>query len=584
MPEPEVEAEVTAEVLEDAFYFEDIEPEQKSEDSDQYHEDDYYEDEDDYEAGSGGAGSGNALKIESTVSQELERQFGARLNVSALGRGAKKRKDKAQRATVDNVLDQRTRLMIYKMMQRGLFDRLDGCVSTGKEANVYRGVSPSRGDVALKVYKTSILEFKDRDQYVTGEFRFRQGYSKGNPRQMVALWAEKEYRNLSRLQNGYIPSPRPLFVQKHVLGIEFLGEESMAAPRLKDVDFVSITKSVLPQDHTQKDLQKALKKLIRRLYIDLLMCVRAMWFSCHLVHADLSEFNILFHNSQLYIIDVSQSVEHEHPNAFEFLRKDIHNVNAFFRSKLSFPVLSDIDTFFFITLSHADLISLVLPSKVTDVPSETEEPQDSAAINNKSARFLLKKMLKQRQKDIKSGNIETEMEEEIWRQVYIPFSLWELDAQDEFNGGSNSIQPLHVLQEDWFNTVVESMKLHTLEPDAEEVARIRRLERRRVTKLNRENTDESMRELKRQKKEERRLKRSEKEETDRTNRLDIKNQIGENTTAPDWDDKNLSNADKKRLRKEHKKKIKALQKQRRQNKACSKKEKQQKLKNSRRTK
>ncbi|KAG8694068.1 protein kinase rio1 [Ceratobasidium sp. 395] len=49
-----------------------------------------------------------------------------------------------------------------------------------------------------------------------------------------------------------------------------------------------------------------------------------------LVHADLSEYNILYHDAHLYIIDVSQSVEHDHPSAFDFLRNDIQNVEAFF--------------------------------------------------------------------------------------------------------------------------------------------------------------------------------------------------------------------------------------------------------------
>ena len=50
----------------------------------------------------------------------------------------------------------------------------------------------------FQVYKTSILVFKDRDKYVSGEFRFRHGYCKHNPRKMVKTWAEKEMRNLTR--------------------------------------------------------------------------------------------------------------------------------------------------------------------------------------------------------------------------------------------------------------------------------------------------------------------------------------------------------------------------------------------------
>jgi RIO kinase 1 len=40
---------------------------------------------------------------------------------------------------------------------------------------------------------------------VTGEFRYRRGYSKHNPRKMVATWAEKEMRNLSRMHRAGMP-------------------------------------------------------------------------------------------------------------------------------------------------------------------------------------------------------------------------------------------------------------------------------------------------------------------------------------------------------------------------------------------
>ncbi len=63
--------------------------------------------------------------------------------------------------------------------------------AAGKEANVYHAVaetgSQAAREFAIKIYKTSILTFKDRDRYVTGEFRFRRGYSKHNPRKMVCI-------------------------------------------------------------------------------------------------------------------------------------------------------------------------------------------------------------------------------------------------------------------------------------------------------------------------------------------------------------------------------------------------------------
>ena len=63
-----------------------------------------------------------------------------------------------------------------------------------------------------------------------------------------------------------------------------------------------------------------------------MLTIHKMYHDCKLVHADLSEYNILYHQQQLWIIDVSQSVEHDHPAAFEFLRKDLKNIGDFFGS------------------------------------------------------------------------------------------------------------------------------------------------------------------------------------------------------------------------------------------------------------
>lgn len=93
------------------------------------------------------------------------------------------------------------------------------------KANVYHALTPEKKDLALKIYKTSILVFKDRDKYVTGEYRFRRGYSRHNPRKMVRVWAEKEMRNLKRLVSAGIRCPEPIEVRENVLVMSFLGDE-----------------------------------------------------------------------------------------------------------------------------------------------------------------------------------------------------------------------------------------------------------------------------------------------------------------------------------------------------------------------
>ena len=247
--------------------------------------------------------------------------------------------DKSDRATSEQVLDPRTRMILLQMINRNVVSEVNGCLSTGKEANVYHALSIPQEDGseasvaplhrAIKVYKTSILVFKDRDKYVTGEYRFRQGYSKSNNRAMVKVWAEKEMRNLKRIYASGIPCPEPVQLRLHVLVMGFLGDKKGSpGPRLKGVELVG------------SDVEARWKLL----YLQLLGYMRILYQTCRLVHADLSEYNILYHNDKIWLIDVSQSVEHDHPRSLEFLRIDIKNISDFFRRKCV-NVLSEKTTF-----------------------------------------------------------------------------------------------------------------------------------------------------------------------------------------------------------------------------------------------
>ena len=240
----------------------------------------------------------------------------------------KRVRDKSQRATQQQVLDPKTRIILFKLINRHMIEGINGVISTGKEANVYHANSHDGVDKAVKIYKTSILTFKDRDKYVSGEFRFRYGYCRHNPRKMVRTWAEKEMRNLSRIYQSGIDCPKPYVLRSHVLVMDFIGTNGLPAPLLKDVE-LSESKA-------------------RQLYLDCILIMRRLFTVCKLVHSDLSEFNLLYNDSKLYVIDVSQSVESEHPMALEFLRKDCTNVNEFFRKK-SIPTMTTKELFDFIT-------------------------------------------------------------------------------------------------------------------------------------------------------------------------------------------------------------------------------------------
>lgn len=320
-------------------------------------------------------------------------KYGAKIADSSI-KGPKTTKDRANRATVEQVLDPRTMRFLGKIFNKGIITRINGCISTGKEANVYHGDhEETEKEYAVKIYKTSILVFKDRERYVDGEFRFRNQKNQSNPRKMVKLWAEKEFRNLKRLYLNGIPCPEPIELKSHVLVMQYLTKgKGQPSPKLKDHPFADVDEVV-------------------HYYHQMLFYMRRMYQECRLVHADLSEYNSIVHENKLYIIDVSQSVEPEHPMALDFLRMDIKNVNDFFRKKINvYP-------------------ERLLFQYITD-----------ASLRDNSDEALSKYLEAIPLKD----DHDNEVEDEIFRSVYLVRSLNQLDERD-FN--DFSLGKLNVLND-----------------------------------------------------------------------------------------------------------------------------------------
>ncbi|ENH69847.1 Serine/threonine-protein kinase rio1 [Fusarium oxysporum f. sp. cubense race 1] len=332
----------------------------------------------------------------------------AKLRLDTVKQDVEKDKDKADRATSEQVLDQRTRMILLQMINRGFVSEVHGAISTGKEANVYGAVlhDDQTGEAtqrAIKVYKTAILSFKDRERYITGEHRFKGGFDKGNNRKMVKLWAEKEFRNLRRIYTAGIPCPEPISLKLHVLVMGFLGDrKGWAYPRLRD--------ATLTGDDVDQQWYK--------LYVQLLGIMRRIYQVCRLVHADLSEYNILYHKEKLYIIDVSQSVEPDHPRSLEFLRMDIKNVGDFFRRK-GVDTLADRAIFNFITTPEGPV----------------EEPEMAKAIET---------LYETRADTSEDQAAQIEVDNEVFRNQYIPQTLEQVydiekDAQKVTQGEGNDL-------------------------------------------------------------------------------------------------------------------------------------------------
>jgi RIO kinase 1 len=220
-----------------------------------------------------------------------------------------------ERATVEEVFDQTTRLVVFSLLKTGVLYEVNGVISSGKEARVYWGITKENTDLAVKIYLTSSAEFKKGIlKYIEGDPRFKN--VKRDTRSLFTVWAQKEFRNLQEAGQAKVNVPKPLAVKSNVLVMEFIGKDGKSAPSLKEI---------LPKDP-------------ERIYKLLITNVTRLYQKAKLVHGDLSEYNILMWKNKPLIIDMSQSVSIEHPMANFMLTRDLNNLNRFF-SKLNVDII-----------------------------------------------------------------------------------------------------------------------------------------------------------------------------------------------------------------------------------------------------
>ncbi len=205
---------------------------------------------------------------------------------------------------INEVLDKPTVMTLYKMIKDHIVAYVNGSVSAGKESVLFWSVDDNDVDVALKIYLVSTSNFKKREPYIIGDPRFLN--VKKGTKNMVYLWAKKEFRNLSQCRNAGIPVPNPLYVTNNVLAMEFVGQGG------------SPEKLLLNSEVNGYDYQQAIS------------IIRDLYQKAKLVHGDYSAYNIFKTPSGLIVFDLGSAVDLRHPNAHEFLKRDINNINNFF--------------------------------------------------------------------------------------------------------------------------------------------------------------------------------------------------------------------------------------------------------------
>ena len=226
-------------------------------------------------------------------------------------------KDANQFKVSEDVFDEVTLLALYKLVNKKWLSAIGGSISTGKEANVFYGERDGSG-IAIKIYRIRTANFTTMSSYIIGDRRFSR--VKKSRKELVFAWTRKEYSNLARASEVGIPVPKPLVWDRNILIMSYLGQDEIPYPQLKNAYF---------EDPAE-------------IYATILHYIDTLYKKAELVHGDLSEFNILY-GDQPNLIDMGQSVTRDHPRAYQFLMRDIRNINRFFKNRCD--VRNDVEIF-----------------------------------------------------------------------------------------------------------------------------------------------------------------------------------------------------------------------------------------------
>lgn len=208
---------------------------------------------------------------------------------------------------VNEVLDKPTVMELYNLIKSHIISYVNGVVKAGKESVVFWGKSGNDIDIALKVYLITTSNFKKRAPYLIGDPRFSR--IKKGTKNLVYLWAQKEFRNLMKCYGEGIPVPKPIHVSKNILVMEFIGKNGTPAKTLLE---------------SQVDMQD---------YESAISLIKMLYKKAKLVHGDFSEYNIFKTEKGLILFDLGSAVILNHPNSKDFLERDINNITKFFAKR-----------------------------------------------------------------------------------------------------------------------------------------------------------------------------------------------------------------------------------------------------------
>ena len=196
-------------------------------------------------------------------------------------------------------------LAINALVKANVIEAFGKPLGIGKESDVYDALTPDEQKVALKFHRIGRTSFKKTK--LKRNYIFKYSYTP-DWNQQSRIAANKEYNALKLLYPKGVAVPEPIKKNRHVLVMGMIkGTELYHYLELPDAQAI--------QD-------------------EILFNMRMAYHSAHVIHGDLSPFNIILQpNMHILIIDWPQNVSTRHPNAKELIERDLRNVLTFFQRK-----------------------------------------------------------------------------------------------------------------------------------------------------------------------------------------------------------------------------------------------------------
>ncbi len=195
-------------------------------------------------------------------------------------------------------------LAINALVKAGVIESFGQTLGVGKEADVYDALGVGGKRIAIKFHRLGRISFR--------QTRRTRSYTREHSTWLFQshVAAEKEFQAMKLAYENGVSVPEPISQNRHVIAMGMI--EGAQLSKYKDVG----------------DPKKVLKEILRN--------VKKAYTKAHIIHADLSEYNIILNPSgHVLIIDWPQAVKTDHPNAAELLERDVKNLLTYFSRKFS---------------------------------------------------------------------------------------------------------------------------------------------------------------------------------------------------------------------------------------------------------